>query len=98
MLVLPEVLTLAQAGDTLRMLEHSLLSDNAPSVTVDASSLASFDSAAVAVLLECRRLAQAWNKGFALAGVPPKLAELMRLYGVDGLLNLQPDTAAQPGA
>ena len=90
MLVLPEVLTLAQASDTLRMLEQSLRSDDAPTLTVDASSLVSFDSAAVAVLLECRRLAQAWNKGFALAGAPPKLAELMRLYGVAELLNLQP--------
>lgn len=84
--MLPEVLTLAQAGDTLRMLEHSLRRDDAPVVTVDAASLATFDSSAVAVLLECRRLAQAWNKGFALAGAPAKLTELMRLYGVDALL------------
>ena len=86
MLVLPEVLTLGEANDTLRMLEQSMRSDDAATLTVDASALRTFDSAAVAVLLECRRLARAWNKGFEVCRAPPKLTELVRLYGVDQLL------------
>jgi len=86
MLVLPQVLTLQEANTTLRMLEQSMGSDDAATLTVDASALRSFDSAAVAVLLECRRLAHAWNKGFEVHGAPPKLTELVRLYGADQLL------------
>ena len=86
MLVLPEVLTLNEANTTLRMLEQSMRSDDAATLTVDASALRHFDSAAVAVLLECRRLARAWNKGFEVCRAPPKLTELVRLYGVDQLL------------
>ena len=86
MLVLPEVLTLNEANTTLRMLEQSMRADDAATLTVDASALRSFDSAAVAVLLECRRLARAWNRGFEVCRAPPKLTELVRLYGVDQLL------------
>ena len=86
MLVLPEVLTLDEANTTLLMLEQALRSDDAATLTVDASALRSFDSAAVAVLLECRRLARAWSKGFEVRGAPPKLTELVHLYGVDQLL------------
>jgi phospholipid transport system transporter-binding protein len=86
MLVLPEVLTLNEANTTLRMLEQSMRGDDAATLTVDASALRIFDSAAVAVLLECRRLARAWSKGFEVCRAPPKLTELVRLYGVDQLL------------
>jgi len=86
MLVLPEVLTLREAGNTLNMLEQAMHADDAATITVDASALRTFDSAAVAVLLECRRLARAWNKGFEVCRAPPKLTELVRLYGVDQLL------------
>ena len=37
---------------------------------------------ALAVLLECQRLARGWGKGFAVKGAPAKLNELARLYGV----------------
>jgi phospholipid transport system transporter-binding protein len=86
MLVLPEVLTLREANHTLGMLEQSMRSDDATTLTVDASALRTFDSAAVAVLLECRRLARAWNKGFEVRGAPAKLGDLVRMYGVDSLL------------
>jgi len=86
MLVLPEVLTLREAHDTLQMLEQAMRADDAATLTVDASALRSFDTAAVAVLLECRRLARAWSKGFEVRGAPPKLGELVRLYGVESLL------------
>jgi phospholipid transport system transporter-binding protein len=94
MLVLPEVLTLREANVTLSMLEQSIRTDDAATLTVDASALRSFDTAAVAVLLECRRQARTWNKGFEVHGAPPKLGDLVRLYGVDSLLAF----AAPPAA
>ena len=86
MLVLPETLTLREATTTLGMLEQAMRADDASTLTVDASSLRSFDTAAVAVLLECRRLARAWNKGFEVCNAPVKLGELVRMYGVESLL------------
>jgi phospholipid transport system transporter-binding protein len=90
MLLLPATVTTREARDTQRMLSQALQQEvktqSEPTVTVDASGLAQFDSAALAVLLECQRLAQAFGKGFAVRNAPAKLAELARLYGVDGLL------------
>lgn len=86
MLVLPETLTLREATTALRMFEQTLQRDDATTQIVDASGLRVFDSAAVAVLLECRRMARSWNKGFEIQGAPAKLSDLVRLYGVDSLL------------
>jgi phospholipid transport system transporter-binding protein len=95
MLVLPQSVTTEDARDTQRMLSLALQTEvktqNEPQVTVDASALQRFDSAALAVLLECQRLATAWGKGFAVRNAPKKLAELARLYGVDALL-MPPET------
>ena len=89
-LLLPPVLTIREARDTQRMLSQSLRQDGAASaeavVTVDASALQRFDSAALSVLLECQRMARANGRAFAVQHLPPKLTELARLYGVDGLL------------
>ena len=90
MLILPATVTTREARDTQRMLsqalQHEIKTQNEPRVTVDASGLQHFDSAALAVLLECQRLALAWGKGFAVRNAPSKLTELARLYGVDTLL------------
>jgi phospholipid transport system transporter-binding protein len=94
MLLLPETVTLREARDTLRMLSQALQRDGGSALTVDASSLREFDSAAIAVLLECRRLAQAWGKSFTVHGAPAKLVDLARLYGVDALVALAPAEAA----
>jgi len=89
-LVLPATITTQEARDTQRMLAQALQqgikTQDEPVVTLDAAGLQHFDSAALAVLLECQRLAQAWGKGFAVRNAPTKLAELARLYGVDALL------------
>lgn len=90
MLLLPEALTLAEARDTLRLLKVSLEREAEPLLVIDGAQLQRFDSSALAVLLECRRLAQAWGKRFELQALPPKLVELARLYGMDGLLGLAP--------
>ena len=94
MLLLPDTLTLGEARDTLRMLSQALQRDGDATLTVDAGSLRHFDTAALAVLLECRRLAKAWGKGFAVQGAPAKLADLARLYGLEELLALKPADVA----
>jgi phospholipid transport system transporter-binding protein len=86
MLLLPETLTAREAPDVLRLLKLSLERENGDQLLVDASPLLRFDSSALAVLLECRRLAQAWGKRFELMRPPPALARLARLYGIEDLL------------
>ena len=91
-LILPATLTMHEARDTQRMLTQALRQEAVAStdatVSVDASGLQHFDSAALVVLLACQRLAQSWGKGFMVHQAPPKLAELARLYGVAELLVL----------
>jgi len=90
MLILPATVTSREARDTQRMLSQALQQEaKAPGeaeITVDASGLQRFDSAALAVLLECQRLAKAWGKGFVVRHAPAKLSDLARLYGVEALL------------
>ena len=94
MLLLPATLTSREARVTLRMLKQALQSEgSAGPVIVEAGSLQVLDSAALAVLLEVERLAVAWGRVFEVRGVPPKLAALAKLYGVDVLL-LKPEAAA----
>jgi phospholipid transport system transporter-binding protein len=90
MLLLPATLTMNEARDTLAMLEQALRREpDATDILVDASGLQQFDTAAIAVLLECQRIAHAWGKGLAVRHTPPKLAALAKLYGVDPLLRLE---------
>ena len=94
MLVLPARLTAHDARDALRMLSQALRREPEGSVIVDACALSQLDSSALAVLLECQRLSQAFGRAFVLRNVPLKLAQLARLYGVDSLLNIEPATQA----
>ena len=86
MLVLPATLTEREARDTLRMLSQALQREKDIPVVVDASGLARFDSSALAVLLECQRLARAWGREFQVRRPPAKLVSLAGLYGVEPLL------------
>lgn len=89
MLLLPDTLTAREARDTLRMLAQGLRAQVADErLVIDAGSLTRFDSTALAVLLECRRLARAWGKGFEVVRTPPRLAELAALYGVAEILGV----------
>jgi len=87
MLTLPSELTHAQAADCLQRLLPQITgeSTNNP-VIMDAAALASFDSSALAVLLECRRTATKQKRNFAVRHLPPLLASLAGLYGVQVLL------------
>ncbi|HEX6364395.1 MAG TPA: STAS domain-containing protein [Albitalea sp.] len=98
MLLLPATLTMNEARDALAMLEQALRREPEPDIQVDASSLQQFDTAALAVLLECRRLAHAWGKGLAIRHTPAKLLALAKLYGVDALLGLEAAGAAGDAA
>lgn len=82
-LTLPDTVTLATAAQTLRALEPAL---GGTPVEVDASALRDFDSAALAVLLQLRRSAQAAGGDLRISGAPRPLAELAQLYGVDEAL------------
>ena len=86
MLVLPAELTHRQASDALRMLLQALKAQREPQVVVDAGALTTFESSALAVLLECRRTALFEGRGFMVKALPPALASLAGLYGVQELL------------
>ena len=86
MLVLPADLTQVQANACLQMLLQGLRSEQGAAVVVDASALGRFDSAALAVLLECRREGLALGKSLTISGMPRRLRDLPAVYGIDGLL------------
>ena len=84
--VLPSQVTLANAGKTLVELKQALSQQAGPVVMLDAASLSVFDSSAVAVLLELRRLLRAEGKTLQVRHWPRRLENLMGLYGVNELL------------
>lgn len=86
MLLLPATLTLRESRDTLRLLSQALQGERDGEVLVDASPLQQFDTAALAVLLECRRAALAAGRRFAVQGLPPALTGMAGLYGVQDLI------------
>lgn len=90
MLMLPEVLTHDEVDDTLRLFRQTLsqpIADTDVSgVTVDGTNLKQFDSSALAVLLECRRMAQTKKLGFTVRSMPTKLMALATLYGLEDLM------------
>lgn len=85
-IALPASLTMADARATLERLSAQLAAADSP--VLDASALQVLDSAAVSVLLECRRQAAARGRTLRVTGAPPKLAQLAQLYGVGELLAL----------
>ena len=100
MYVLPETLTLAQANGAVRAIEAALGEGSVDrgALVIDASGLRSFDTSAIAVLLEASRLAQAAGRALSVRGAPPAMVELSGLYGVDGLLGFEPAAAAAHSA
>ena len=86
-LSLPEVLTLREATAALAALAAAVEQQPAQAlVQMNASALQKFDSSALAVLLECRRVALGSGRSFAVQGLPESLQGLARLYGVLPLL------------
>jgi phospholipid transport system transporter-binding protein len=85
-LSLPVELTHAQATSCLEQLTAGLAAETASPVVVDATALGRFDSSALAVLLELRRVCQRAGKVLVVQGLPGHLSDLATLYGVEGLL------------
>ena len=86
MLLLPTTITSREARAFQLVLAQALKREPNGGVTIDASQLQQFDSAALAVLLECRRQALALRRSFAVVGMSPKFLALATLYGVSTLL------------
>lgn len=90
MLVLPEQLMHEHAAACCRMLAQALRAQPGDQVVADASALRSFDSSALAVLLDCRREALALGKRLFVSRMPQRLRDLAVLYGVAELLPAAP--------
>ena len=87
-IALPARITMNDARATLARLQPLLQAADAP--VIDAGALVELDTAAIAVLLDCQRQAQARGRQLQVVGAPPKLGQLAALYGVADLLALQP--------
>jgi phospholipid transport system transporter-binding protein len=84
-LSLPVELTHDQAKACLAQLVAGMDAEGA-SVVVDAKALEHFDSSALAVLLELRRVCMRAGKSLVVQGSPKHLTDLATLYGIEGLL------------
>lgn len=85
-LALPAILTQTQARACAQALCARIQSLDGAAVSLDASALQRFDTAALAVLLASRRAAQARGLAWSVQHLPPKLGDLAALYGVRELL------------
>ncbi len=83
-IALPATVTMNDAGATRAALAVQLAGADMP--VIDASGLQVLDTAALAVLLDCRRQALARGVTLQITGAPPKLQQLAQLYGVESLL------------
>lgn len=87
-LALPAALTLRDARSALAALGPAIASAGEPVISIDAGALTQIDSASLAVLLQCRRLAEERQRKFEVRNAPARLVDLAQLYGVAELLNL----------
>lgn len=85
-LKLPSTLLHDQADACLAQWVAQLPAALPPCVVLDASSLAEFDSSALAVLLGLRRVLTQKGSTLRVEGITPRLRELASLYGVLELL------------
>jgi len=96
-ITLPASLTLDEArkvmgrlGDEIRRLGTDSPANSRVDCVVDASSLEHFDSSALAILIECHRIAarRPGGGGLRIESAPQALKELARLYGLTELAGL----------
>lgn len=83
-LSLPATLRHAQAMAWLAQLR--LPAQTSRPLVLDASPLVSFDSSALACLLEVRRRVIAWGGQLQVQGLPDRLQRLAQVYGLADLL------------
>ncbi|MEX8495077.1 lipid asymmetry maintenance protein MlaB [Sphaerotilus sp.] len=91
---LPVRITVREARAAARTLASELAGQPAGAIVdVDASPLQQFDSSALAVLVEMHRQAAAGGRSLSISGLPRRLGELARVYGVADLVS----SGRQPG-
>lgn len=86
MLTVPARLMQEQAGDCLASWLAQMPAAPA-AVRLDVAGLTQFDSAALAAVLALRRATLSRGQVLEVVNIPPRLAELSHLYGVDELLS-----------
>ena len=85
---LPASLTLRDAQSVLVSLRQSFAAESSAVWRIDAAPVVQVDTSALAVLLECARMAAAGSRTLEIVGTPQRLSELAHLYGVEGLLGI----------
>jgi phospholipid transport system transporter-binding protein len=88
MTALPASLTLRDATSALATLRQAFAADGGDVWRIDAAPVTQLDTSALAVLLECARIAAAGKRKLEIVGAPVRLSDLAHLYGVDGLLGV----------
>jgi len=88
MTALPASLTLKDAQAVLESLRQAFAADAGEVWRVDAAPVVQLDTSALAVLLECARMAAAAGRKLEIVDPPARMTDLAHLYGVDGLLGV----------
>jgi phospholipid transport system transporter-binding protein len=89
MTALPASLTLKDAQAVLESLRQAFAADGAEVWRIDAAPVTQLDTSALAVLLECSRMAAAGKRKLEIVNAPTRMSDLAHLYGVDGLLGVE---------
>ena len=85
---LPASMTLRDAPTVLESLRQSFAADSGEVWRIDAAPVAQLDTSALAVLLECSRMAAGAKRKLEIVNAPARMSDLAHLYGVDGLLGV----------
>ena len=86
---LPASVTLKDAPAILESLRQSFAADTGDVWRIDAAPVTQLDTSALAVLLECSRMAAAASRKLEVVNAPARMSDLAHLYGVDGLLGVE---------
>ena len=89
-MLLPDTVTLAQAASLLPKLDVAVagaVAGTSRRFVLDASELTVFDTSALALMLQARRLAETRGLVFEVRALPAQLRQLAELYGVVELLS-----------
>ena len=97
MTALPASLTLRDAQAVLESLRQSFAAESGDVWRIDAAPVAQLDTSALAVLLECARMAAAARRKLQIVNAPARMSDLAHLYGVDVLLGVEA-AAFEPAA
>ncbi|MBC7663058.1 MAG: STAS domain-containing protein [Caulobacter sp.] len=86
---LPASPTLKDAQAVLESLRQAFPADTGEVWRIDAAPVTQLDTSALAVLLECSRIAAAGKRKLQIVNAPARMSDLAHLYGVDGLLGVE---------